>query len=62
MDTNKINTSNPTNNAGFPPAPPEARQQADGKGQKRSVVLSNCRIDMEHDGCQWWNVNVSPLR
>lgn len=28
MDTTKTNTSSTTNNAGFPPVPPKARQQA----------------------------------
>lgn len=62
MDKMKTNTSGTTHNAGFPPAPPETRQQAGVKGQKRFVVLNNCRIDMEHDGFQWWNVKVTPLR
>jgi|GEM_PF-4616072 len=48
-----------TNNAGFPPAPPEAHQRAALKGDTREVRLNGSRILMKHDGLQWWNVKVT---
>ena len=37
-----------------------AADPAGVKGQKRSVVMNGSRLDMEHDGHQWWVVKVSP--
>ena len=52
MDTNKINTSNPTNNAGFPPAPPEARQQA-GEVKQTTFSLSAMRYCLKAKTTVW---------
>jgi hypothetical protein len=40
MCTTKPNTTHTPNNTGFPPVPPEARQQAGVAGQKREVQTS----------------------
>lgn len=40
MCTTKPNTTHTPNNTGFPPVPPEARQQAGVAGQKRGVQIS----------------------
>lgn len=49
-----------THDAGVPPAPPEAHQRAGVRpGAKRSVVLNGSRLDMVHDGREWWIVKVA---
>ena len=40
MDKMKTNTSGTTHNAGFPPAPSKARQQASYEGQIRTITLN----------------------
>ena len=60
MSAQTTHNSKATNTAGVPPAPPEAHQRAGVLGQKRSVVMNGSRLDMEHDGKQWWIVKVSP--
>ena len=40
MGTNNINTNTTTHNAGFPPAPPETRQQAGVVKQKKPRLYS----------------------
>jgi hypothetical protein len=61
MSATTIHTSNPTNEAGFPPAPSEAHQKACAKGDVREVFLNGARIRMVFDGAQWWNVSVTPI-
>lgn len=38
MSATTTHTSNPTNEAGFPPAPSEAHQKAYAKGDVREIV------------------------
>ena len=44
MDTTKTNTSSTTNNAGFPPVPPKARQQA--SCDRKTLSLSALRYSL----------------
>lgn len=61
MSATTTHTSNPTDTAGFPPAPSEAHQKAYAKGDAREVVVNGSRIRMEYDGRQWLNVSVMPV-
>ena len=61
MSASTTHTSNPTHEAGVPPAPSEAHQKPYVKGDVRVVVVNGSRIRMEHDGRQWWNVSVTPV-
>lgn len=52
--------SKTTNTARRSPSPsPEAHQRAGVQGQTRIVVMNGSRIEMRHDGRQWWNVKVT---
>ena len=44
MDKMKTNTSGTTHNAGFPPAPSKARQQASYEGQIRTITLNGSKL------------------
>jgi hypothetical protein len=61
MSATTTHTSNPTIQAGFPPAPSEAHQKACAKGDMREVAVNGSRIRMEPNGQQWWNVSVIPV-
>jgi hypothetical protein len=61
MSATTTHISDPTNEAGFPPAPSEAHQRANAKGDVRMVILNGARIQMEHDEKRWWKVSVTPL-
>ncbi|QIE30388.1 hypothetical protein [Caballeronia sp. SBC2] len=60
MSATTTHTSNPTNQADVPSAPPEAHPRAYVKGDLREVVVTGSRFRMEHDGQQWSNVSVTP--
>ena len=61
MSATTTHSSNPTNEADVPSAPPEAHQKAYAKGDVPIVVLNRTRMRMVHDGKQWWNVSVMPI-
>ena len=44
MNATTPNTNTATDNAGFPPAPPEAHQQAGVKGRYLDAVLAGLRL------------------
>ena len=58
MGTNNINTNTTTHNAGFPPAPPETRQQAGVNGKNLFEVITDRIISVieagEATGCISW--------
>jgi hypothetical protein len=52
MGSNNINTHNTTNNAGFPPAPPETRQQA-GVVKQSTISLRAMRYCIHAHKTVW---------
>lgn len=61
MSATTTRTSNPTDEAGVPPAPSEAHQRAYVAGDIRVVIINGSQIRMEYDGRQWWNVSVTTV-
>ena len=59
MSATTTHTSNPTNEAGLPPAPPEAHPKAYAKGDVREVVLNGRAFAWCTTAQQWWNVSVT---
>ena len=61
MSATTTRTSNPTNEAGFPPAPPEAHQRTYVEGDIRVVTVDDSRIQLQYQDGRWLNVTVTPL-
>jgi hypothetical protein len=57
MSATTPHTSDPTNEAEFPPAPSEAHQKAYAKGDVREIVENGLQIRMEYGGQRWWSVS-----
>ena len=53
MDKMKTNTSGTTHNAGFPPAPSKARQQASYEGQIKTVILNGSKLTERFENGNW---------
>ena len=58
MDNMKTNTSGTTHNAGFPPAPSKARQQASYEGQIKTVILNGSKLTERFTDGQWVVIKV----
>ena len=58
MDKMKTNTSGTTHNAGFPPAPSKARQQASYEGQIKTVILNGSKLTECFTDGQWVVIKV----
>lgn len=52
MSATKTNPTNTTHNAGFPPAPSKARQQA-SVGDTKTVTMNGSKLTERFDGVQW---------
>ena len=59
MSTTTTRTSNPTNEAGVPPAPSEAHQRTYAEGDVRVVTVDGSRIQLEYHDGRWLNVMVT---
>jgi hypothetical protein len=59
MSAATTHNSNTTDNAGVPPAPPEAHQKAAVDGDTKEVVLNGACVTMKFQGGRWWNTHVA---
>ena len=53
MNKQTTQTYGTTNNAGFPPAPSKARQQASYEGQIRTITLNGSKLTERFENGNW---------
>ena len=58
MNKQTTQTYGTTNNAGFPPAPSKARQQASYEGQIKTVILNGSKLTERFTDGQWVVIKV----
>lgn len=61
MSATTTRTSDPTNEAGVPPAPSEAHQRSYIEGDIRVVTVARSRIQMKYHEGRWLSVMVTTL-
>jgi hypothetical protein len=61
MSATTTRSSNATNEAGFPPAPPEAHQRTYVEGDIRVVTVDDSQIQLRYQDGRWLKVTVTPL-